>query len=421
MSAAQPIEVNSSPESGILILDEMPLSATSATRSMSRRERDSDIEVWHTPRDDSQSARSAGVGAGSVHSMESLRAVGSVTPVPTAREAEEPAAVVVDSSRPPHPNSLGLHTPPASTFAPSVASDHGEGMKSDTGIEAIPAPPATSTPAPEPEPALSNLSPLAEVEMELEAGPSQPTPTSSKRPRDETSSPSSRRRSGRVPYESRPDYARHYKYTQRRTDGGSESTGTVVKTKRQGNGKGKWKKKVKVEAETGPPIEPDDLVKVEGEGSFISKLSDKATESPAAPCWLDATEPPIEVRNSGSRGRGIYARRAFCPGDIVFSETPMLTTLPSDTEEQILDKLMRLPYHHMRAIWQLEASGGYQSLIKGLVDANSIPCADPDDPGEGAMGIFETLSRINHSCAPHAGWYWSTKQKRMRELQCPES
>jgi hypothetical protein len=47
-------------------------------------------------------------------------------------------------------------------------------------------------------------------------------------------------------------------------------------------------------------------------------------------------------------------------------------------------------------------------------DTNAIPLGSPSAPAA-TTGLFETISRINHSCAPNSVWRWDETAGQMRE------
>lgn len=219
----------------------------------------------------------------------------------------------------------------------------------------------------------------------------------------------SQRRSGRVPANDRPDYR--------------------LRKEKMSKGRGKkWTSKGQSKAKAASidaPIIPPGLLQprlVKAENGATPPPPSPMTPLPDSPVSLPprtevSTEPTVEVRNAGSRGRGLYALRHFSAGDVIMGEIPILTARRSAPPEVLLGKLLNLTPKQTLAIWQLEGSGGYQPLLQGLLDANGIPCVgddECDDEVEVEMGIFDVLSRINHSCAPNAGWYWSATRKEMR-------
>jgi len=195
---------------------------------------------------------------------------------------------------------------------------------------------------------------------------------------------------------------------------------TPVKKAKKGKGKkGGWKKQqgphpdmpTIPEGLTVRPPEPAE----DGAGVEVS-----AAPAQDEPVCVDT----VEVRNTGTRGRGLYALQAFSPGDIIFTEEPLMTARLIDPQEELITKIMGLSYLQQKALWQLEGSGDYQSLVRGMIKANGIPCPETEDDDDEEteydderMGIFQTIGRINHSCAPNAGWFWSQLEQRLRELR----
>jgi hypothetical protein len=211
-----------------------------------------------------------------------------------------------------------------------------------------------------------------------------------------------------------------------------------AKKKRIGNNKGKWAKNKQLAAVM--PAYPEGLTAIpynlrsvleatlrkgqeddgkedDDDNAYLRPFSEGHSRS-HEPRYLG--HPHVQVRNTGSRGRGLYALKKRAPGDIIYAEAPMVMYKRGASEDEISDAIMKLSYLQQRALWQLEGSGAYQSLVKGMCDANSINCVadadgDDDDPVDIFEGIFEVISRINHSCAPNAGWFWSESAGKLCE------
>jgi hypothetical protein len=73
--------------------------------------------------------------------------------------------------------------------------------------------------------------------------------------------------------------------------------------------------------------------------------------------------------------------------------------------------------------WEAGSATGTQA-ISAVFGANAIPCMadEPEDEEEAARaraGLFRYASRINHSCAPNAGWMWCEETKMLRTSYVP--
>ncbi|KAL1412983.1 hypothetical protein Q8F55_000732 [Vanrija albida] len=131
-------------------------------------------------------------------------------------------------------------------------------------------------------------------------------------------------------------------------------------------------------------------------------------KAPPAP----APTPPYAIKQSAT-GLGMYATATLYPADIILSEVPLLTTRRGATPGDVRAQLRAAPPGNWLELLQLcVGSGDARPAIESLLDTNGIPCAseDADNP---PFGIFKVASRINHSCAPNAGWYWCSVKKAL--------
>lgn len=114
----------------------------------------------------------------------------------------------------------------------------------------------------------------------------------------------------------------------------------------------------------------------------------------------------------------MYATAALYATDIILTEKPLLMTRRGATPGDVRAQLRTVPSENWLELLNLcvgVGDGEPRAAIECLLDTNGIPCASED--GENPpYGIFKAASRINHSCAPNAGWYWCGVKKALRGL-----
>lgn len=139
---------------------------------------------------------------------------------------------------------------------------------------------------------------------------------------------------------------------------------------------------------------------------------------PLAP---QATTRACEVQMmGGDRGRGLVATRDLSAGEVILAEKPIFTAKRDCGVNELLAKVKDMSPAWLMLLLSFECSGGYLPAIEGILQANGIPCVEDEDgeDEEPLMGVFEFISRINHSCSPNAGWAWSDADQRMRQYSC---
>ena len=112
----------------------------------------------------------------------------------------------------------------------------------------------------------------------------------------------------------------------------------------------------------------------------------------------------VGIRASGvGAGLGVFALRAFDPGDELVEERPALKC--GSALHQVAEAWARAAgavqgrvVMGMTDAWC--ARDGGKPTLEGILATNSIPA------GESEAGIFAIACRINHACNPNARWLW---------------
>ena len=147
-------------------------------------------------------------------------------------------------------------------------------------------------------------------------------------------------------------------------------------------------------------------------------------------CKRSATEDFVVQEMSG-KGQGMIANKVFQPGDVILTEEPLIVIKDGEPCYQILQRFEALTDEEKAALLCLYDPGDDPSRdVPGVTDllhrkfvritwANSLQlCSYAEMQVEGA-GVYPTVCRINHSCAPNAVWTWLAKDrsKRTKEIR----
>ena len=135
------------------------------------------------------------------------------------------------------------------------------------------------------------------------------------------------------------------------------------------------------------------------------------------------------VRFVDGKGMGVVATRDITCGERLIAEPPLLTFCSSSTEEyeqsavtavDNLPKSERAVFDSLynAKIWPNDCHP--HSEVLGIVATNCIEVTDLS-----VSGIFATISRFNHSCAPNVEWRWNDSIKAEtihanRDIACGE-
>ncbi|KAK6582135.1 hypothetical protein PZA11_005832 [Diplocarpon coronariae] len=119
----------------------------------------------------------------------------------------------------------------------------------------------------------------------------------------------------------------------------------------------------------------------------------------------------IEIRDSERKGLGVFALRDLLPGTILVSESPIVTLQDNGARVDPLGATVNaLSPEQKQSFLSLQAFSRNQneSRSRSIVYSNGYSIM-----GDLATGVFETASRINHSCVPNSQYIWKDSIGRM--------
>lgn len=133
----------------------------------------------------------------------------------------------------------------------------------------------------------------------------------------------------------------------------------------------------------------------------------------------DLTTHGIEIRDCGT-GMGIFAIKAFQPGDCIFSERPLLQWTSAGQAERnfygwLVQSIQCMPLEDQAAYIALHASPAFahQGPAMAIWRANAFNKGDGTD----AVAIFRIISRFNHACSANCATHWSRYKADTQGLQ----
>ncbi|KAH7319108.1 hypothetical protein BKA65DRAFT_513818 [Rhexocercosporidium sp. MPI-PUGE-AT-0058] len=112
----------------------------------------------------------------------------------------------------------------------------------------------------------------------------------------------------------------------------------------------------------------------------------------------------IEVRESEDKGLGVFALCDIPPRTILLCENPLVTLQDNGARADPLDASVNaLSPERKTAFFSLYSysRNRHESLSRSIVYSNGYSIMD-----DLATGLFETASRINHSCVPNSQYTW---------------
>jgi hypothetical protein len=151
--------------------------------------------------------------------------------------------------------------------------------------------------------------------------------------------------------------------------------------------------------------------------SKLESVSGRYTVEVPTPCKPPANlQPPplrypetlgtlIEIRDApDGKGKGVFALKDIEPGTILLCEAPLITLIDRGTRADPLDAAVNaLSPQQKTSFYSLHAFTRKKNepLHRQIVYSNGYSIMD-----DLATGVFETASRINHSCVPNSLYAW---------------
>lgn len=138
---------------------------------------------------------------------------------------------------------------------------------------------------------------------------------------------------------------------------------------------------------------------------------------------------PIVIKAAGDgKGLGVFAARDLLPGERIVAESPLVHWKnPRSTQNDygVLERAFEtLDASRKAAFWEFGQSHdvyGAERTFKGVWLTNALPIVYDGQPTEqaqssngcGEAGVFATISRFNHSCAPCCHYSWNPRLGQM--------
>lgn len=131
----------------------------------------------------------------------------------------------------------------------------------------------------------------------------------------------------------------------------------------------------------------------------------------------------MRIDSAGPKGLGIFANRLIRRGELVFAEKPMLlihrmymiedefdsdASINKNLHRYFISKLSKYEKKQFYSLSsQVKKGKRRKDLIRSIINNNNFGIGDDH------LGIFDKISRINHSCKPNVNYYWNDDEQAM--------
>ncbi|CZT47144.1 uncharacterized protein RSE6_07675 [Rhynchosporium secalis] len=167
---------------------------------------------------------------------------------------------------------------------------------------------------------------------------------------------------------------------------------------------------------TMPPKElPETIPSISPKSTFAFEHHVSAPPTPTPSCVIPSTLPApvrdpdtvgnlIEVREAEYKGLGVFALCDIPPRTILLCESPLVILQDNGARTDPLDASVNaLSPERKKTFFSLHSysRNKNESLSRSIIYSNGYSIMN-----DLATGLFETASRINHSCVPNSQYTW---------------
>ncbi|RXK38048.1 hypothetical protein M231_04717 [Tremella mesenterica] len=141
--------------------------------------------------------------------------------------------------------------------------------------------------------------------------------------------------------------------------------------------------------------------------SSVSSVSSRSSTSGPRKCAV------VDVNG---RGKGLVLTCSVSRGDIIIAEAPFFQLSFPLEMDNVYPAYFKLD-HEKRKLFRSFPIGAHEDHIVSRARTSVIPLEDhredyetSSDADTDPCGLFEHISRVNHSCAPNAVWTWNADE-----------
>lgn len=123
------------------------------------------------------------------------------------------------------------------------------------------------------------------------------------------------------------------------------------------------------------------------------------------------------IKDIPGKGKGLIATKSIMAGTLILFEDPLISIPKPVDEKKVLSKFNNLSESEQNNFLDLHDCGGEMKSIWQIFRTNSMQVCGFADLGVNDSAVYNSISRINHSCAPNAVWSWKAGNVRRQEVR----
>ena len=139
---------------------------------------------------------------------------------------------------------------------------------------------------------------------------------------------------------------------------------------------------------------------------------------------MSDNELPYKLQEISGKGEGLVATRKLLPGSIIVTAKPLIVVDTEGAYKNVFPVYQSLPEDKKKAVMSLYDPGEELNFkpslftenkeerkVLRIFEANSIDLCSHQEMNINKSGLYQTISKINHSCSPNVVWTWLKEDK----------
>jgi len=132
---------------------------------------------------------------------------------------------------------------------------------------------------------------------------------------------------------------------------------------------------------------------------------------------METSKSLFVIHEIPGKGRGVVATKNIMAGTLILAEDPLMTVPKPATEKTVLEKFKKLSPSEQIQFLDLHDSGNAEKSVWRIFRTNCMNVCGFAELGVEESAVYNSISRINHSCSPNAVWSCKNGNVRRQEVR----